>query len=280
MPDLEKDRPGWDVLDAGLDEARASFGPRLIAAYALGSLVHGGFEIDVSDVDLGLVLDALDRRVDKRVEAIKRRVAGRLSTPIAGRLSVFWSTWDDLAKRTGRGRFPWVDQIDLMENGVCVSGPDGRVGVVLPSGEDMRRRLVVESAEFMLNNLASREHDEQVLVPARLVARGRREMAKGVLFPVRFLYTLETGKVGSNASAVDHFLAGHGGALHELVRTAMQWRESSRDASGLDVTLLAGGLLPLHTEVVSRYRAELVALDRPDLEKALGKWLTRLTGAT
>jgi hypothetical protein len=279
VPDLEKDRPGWDVLDAGLHEARASFGPRLIAAYALGSLAHGGFAIDVSDVDLGLVLDTLDRRIEKRMEAIKRRVAGRLATPIAGRLSVFWSTWDDLAKRTGRGRFPWVDQIDLMENGVCVHGPDGRGGVVVPSGEDLRRRLVVESAEFMVNKLASPGHDEEILVPARLVARGRREMAKGVLFPVRFLYTLETGKVGSNASAVEHFLSGHGGALHELVRTAMQWREPSRDASGLDATVLAGGLLPLYAEVVSRYRAELVALERPDLERALGKWLARLTRA-
>ncbi len=35
---------------------RKVLGPRLVAAYALGSLAHGGFSPLVSDVDLGLVL--------------------------------------------------------------------------------------------------------------------------------------------------------------------------------------------------------------------------------
>jgi hypothetical protein len=279
LPDLERDQPGWEVLKAGLAEARASFGPSVVAAYAIGSLAHGGFAADVSDVDLALVLDALDRRVDKRVEQIKRKVAASLGTSIAGRLSVFWSTWDDLARRTGRGRFPWIDQLDLVESGVTVFGADGRARIVLPTGEDLRRRLLVESAEFMVKTLASPQHDEWLQVPQRLVAQGRREMAKAVLFPVRFLYTLETGKAGANAAAVEHFLAGHGGAVHELVRVAMRWRDSGLETSGLDVTLLAGALPPLYLEVVARYRAELVALGRPDLEKALGKWLARITPA-
>ena len=47
---------GNAVLQAALTRAQVMFGDRLVAAYALGSLAHGGFSSHVSDVDLGLVL--------------------------------------------------------------------------------------------------------------------------------------------------------------------------------------------------------------------------------
>src|SRR5215210_1591615 len=48
---------GEVVLAEAVAAYRQILGPRLLAAYALGSLAHGGFSPLVSDVDLGLIID-------------------------------------------------------------------------------------------------------------------------------------------------------------------------------------------------------------------------------
>ena len=45
------------LLDAVVSEAATSFGPRLLAVYAIGSLAHGGFSPMCSDVDAAIILD-------------------------------------------------------------------------------------------------------------------------------------------------------------------------------------------------------------------------------
>ena len=47
---------GEDVLADAVRVARGCLGGRLLAAYAVGSLAHGGFSALVSDIDLALVL--------------------------------------------------------------------------------------------------------------------------------------------------------------------------------------------------------------------------------
>lgn len=54
----------------------------------------------------------------------------------------------------------------------------------------------------MLENLAIPDRDAALLSPERLVAQGQREVAKAVLFPVRFLYTVTEGTPASNAEAM------------------------------------------------------------------------------
>ena len=44
---------GDDVLADAVRAAQQAFGERLLAAYPLGSLAHGGFSPLVSDVDVG-----------------------------------------------------------------------------------------------------------------------------------------------------------------------------------------------------------------------------------
>ena len=44
------------MLVRAVADYQRALGSRLIAAYTLGSLAHGGFSRLVSDVDLGLVL--------------------------------------------------------------------------------------------------------------------------------------------------------------------------------------------------------------------------------
>jgi len=54
------EQPNTGVANGVLEDAVTAFqtrlGSRLLAAYALGSLAHGGFSPHVSDVDLGLVI--------------------------------------------------------------------------------------------------------------------------------------------------------------------------------------------------------------------------------
>ena len=47
---------GHDVLADAVAAYTQALGERLVAAYALGSLAHGGFSPLVSDVDLALIL--------------------------------------------------------------------------------------------------------------------------------------------------------------------------------------------------------------------------------
>jgi predicted nucleotidyltransferase len=47
---------GQELLAATVDLAQELWRDRFVAAYALGSLAHGGFRPLVSDIDIGFVL--------------------------------------------------------------------------------------------------------------------------------------------------------------------------------------------------------------------------------
>ena len=81
-----------EVLAAAASAYRVELAERLIAAYALGSLAHGGFSPLVSDIDLGLIVgDPLRADDAERIEVIANaQKASKL--PLADRLSVFWGS--------------------------------------------------------------------------------------------------------------------------------------------------------------------------------------------
>src|SRR5713101_4892847 len=83
---------GEKVLLAAAAAFRAALGERLLAAYALGSLAHGGFSEFVSDIDLGLVVsDPLEPGDAERIETVADAEKAK-GTPLSERLSVFWGT--------------------------------------------------------------------------------------------------------------------------------------------------------------------------------------------
>jgi len=95
---------GERILTTPVAGAKEAWSDRLVAAYALGSLAHGGFSIHVSDVDLGFILS--DPLGDQDTEgmanlsaAIKASVA-----PLATRLSVFWGSIATLSGQTSGDR--------------------------------------------------------------------------------------------------------------------------------------------------------------------------------
>lgn len=105
-----EDREGGEqVLRTATAVAREVLGDHLSAAFALGSLAHGGFAPLASDVDLALVLDALPDDIGDRVADIRRATVERAGNPPAERLSVFWSDWHGVRHGAGPGLAAGID---------------------------------------------------------------------------------------------------------------------------------------------------------------------------
>ena len=282
---------GETVLLEAVDAYRSQLGDRLLAAYALGSLAHGGFSELVSDVDLGLILsDPLepgDPDSIQRVAASQRRKG----SPLRERLSVFWGTPATLAGECEGGRFPPLDRLDLLESGRLLAGSDeARARVQRPSTEE----LVITGAEFALDHLAAvrppsgddgalgsiraggSEAFQQIRSPELLAAQGVRQVTKLVLFPVRFLYTAATGHVGTNRDAVAHYLERVRTPSPRLVEAAFEWRTDPPSDRAAVAELLRAELVPLYLEFVEDHVQRLEAMGRDDLAGAFEEWRRQL----
>jgi hypothetical protein len=281
---------GEAVLADALAAYRIALGPRLLAAYALGSLAHGGFSPLVSDVDLGLILRNPVKITDRWT--IRRTASGARSggSALHQRLSVFWGTPATLSGRASGGRFPALDRLDLLEHGRLLAGQDARDGVPRPG----RDELLVAGAEFALGSLGGAgtlrhrlldlarhgEHHEDAVTeirdPALLVARGPRRLTKVVLFPVRFLFTAATGRVGTNAAAAEHYLAADDAPACELVAAAITWRVRPPADDQAAVALQRRELSPLYVQYLDDHIARLHAAGQHALANGFRRWRARL----
>jgi hypothetical protein len=277
---------GEAVLAQAIAAYQAAFRSRLIAGYALGSLAHGGFSPLVSDVDLGLILQDPLRTNDRlTVRTVARAVRADGS---ALHLSVFWGTPATLQGRAGGGRFPPLDRLDLLEYGRLLAGRDARRGLTRPGQEE----LLVAGAEFALGSLDGAgtlpgrlrgwarpgQHDDtvaEIRSPSRLVSRGPRRMTKVVLFPVRFLFTAATGRVGTNALAAEHYLASAAAPATELVAAALAWRQEP-PADETAAALLGRELIPLYAHYLDDHIERLSAAGQRRLAGRFRGWRARL----
>jgi hypothetical protein len=202
------------------------------------------------------------------------------------RLSVFWGTPATLGGQRRGGRFPPLDRLDLLEYGRLLTGQDLRSAVARPDHAE----LLVAGAEFALGYLGGarklpdrlrdwrRQSDstlDEIRTPAMLVSRGPRRLTKVVLFPVRFLFTAETGQVGSNSGAAAHYLANGYAPGATLVTAALAWRfEPPADD---DATALLGReLIPLYMHYIDDHITRLRAIDHHRLADSFHRWRTRL----
>ena len=263
------------VLQQSVKVAQSALDRRLIAVYALGSLAHGGFSPHVSDIDLGLVLHhPLEREDAQAVDAIALGVRGS-SGPLAERLSVYWGSLDTLGGNTGDGgRFPLVDVLDLKHYGRLLAGVDVRNEIRSPDP----RELIVSSARFALNRLATGAIEQQLRNADTVAAAGTRTLTKLVLFPIRLLFTASTGQVGRNAAAVEYFCAHHGEPLRRLAQSGLAWRDEPPAPGDPEVIhVLQAGLLRLYRIFVSDYENRcLRSSGETELGEAYRKWRERL----
>ena len=282
-------RQGEAVLARTVAAYRAALGSRLIAGYALGSLAHGGFSPLVSDIDLGLILrDPLRAQDRVTIHRVARSV--RAGESGAGeRLSVFWGTPTTLRGQGRGGRFPPLDRLDLLDHGRLLSGQDARPGLARPG----QAELLVAGAEFALGYLGGarklpgrlrdrgrfrRPGDDvlnEIRAPSRLVSRGPRRLTKIVLFPVRFLFTAQTGQVGTNALAVEHHLASPHVPATTLVSAALAWRLEP-PAPDEAVALLGRELIPLYVYYLDDHITRLRAVGSHRLADSFRRWRGRL----
>ena len=278
------------MLARAVSAYRAGLGSRLIAGYALGSLAHGGFSPLVSDVDLGLILQDPIRAKDRlTIRTVARSV--RAGGPgLHQRLSVFWGTPSTLRGQGRGGRFPPLDRLDLLDYGRLLTGQDARSGVARPE----RAELLVAGAEFALGYLGGyrkppdRLRDwarlrfrsdnvlDEIRTPARLVSRGPGRLTKIVLFPVRFLFTAETGQAGAGSLAAGHYLASADAPATALVTAALAWRLEPPADDEATALLLGRELIPLYVHYIDDHIARLHAVNHHRLADSFGRWRTRL----
>lgn len=279
---------GETVLAEAVAAYQVALGDRLLAAYALGSLAHGGFSALVSDVDLGLIVSDPIGPADAATVA---RVAGAEKakrSELHARLSVFWGTPATLTGDRDGGRFPPLDRLDLLESGRLLAGSDA-VRRSLPRPDTSE--LIVAGSEFALDYLAGvraprpaadgalasiglARHDAvaEILEPERLLKQGVRRVTKLTLFPVRFLYTATTGRVGTNDAAVERYLEDRRAPSRELVAAARAWRAGDALDDAVALELLAAEMVPLYLKYVDDHIARLDALRRADLRDAFEAW--------
>ncbi len=264
---------GERVLEGAVRLAADRWGTRLVAAYALGSLAHGGFSVHVSDVDLGLVLsDPLEAQDAPAIEALANTVKAG-GAPLAERLSIFWGSLATLSGAATGGRFPPLDRLDLEQWGRLLVGQDIRARLLVPTV----RELVIAGADFALQVLSIPEVTAELRDPAKLVNAGVIRLTKMVLFPVRLLFTVRTGQIGRNEAAVEYFTAVETGPAVDLARSGLTWREEPPDPSDPAVVdRLEKGLLPLYRLFLDEYAVRLRQYGELDLARAFEEWRQRL----
>ena len=259
-----------DVLADAVRLGRQSMGSRLLAAYALGSLAHGGFSSLVSDVDVALVLAGSVLPSDHELLLGVAEKVRAIGSPLHRRVSIFWGTPASLKGRTDGGRFPPLDRLCLLEHGRLLTGKDVRHGLPYPS----RTELVVTGVQFALDALA-----EDVVAYADqldlLITAGVRWMTKIVLFPVRFLFTAETGREGTNDAAAQHYLAQPQAPGTALVAAALDWRTNPPPREQA-AAMLANGFIPLYGHYLADHIQRLEAYREPNLAQAFRNWRSHL----
>lgn len=275
---------GEAALVAATRLARDILGDRLIGAFALGSLAHGGFLPSVSDVDLGLILgDPLEAADADKIERLR---LATLETKLAlsDKLSIFWGTPSSLSGATAGGRFPPYDRADLLEHGRLLEGRDARGGLPRPD----QKALDLDAAQMAIRLIGRADHPERAAPgdpwalplfdrPKDLIAQGARHLTKRILFPVRFLYTLRTGKVGRTDEATAMYLASATGPTAALVAAAMEWRLAAPVlADAAAVKKVAEGLVPLYQEFLREYERRMRVYGEDALGCELSAWSTRL----
>jgi predicted nucleotidyltransferase len=261
MSTEDRERPGWDVIEAAVAAAEERLGDRLSSAYAIGSLAHGGFAPSVSDVDLALLTGEVEGDMAEIVEEIQDEMAG--TWELGARLSIFHVPWADFDNPPEGARFPPIDRFDLVRYGVLVGGTDLRgTYATLPGAAEIRAQAV----ESALRRVTPEQLDADL---GQLAAGGVsvQDATKIVLWPVRLQHVCDIGQATGNADAVDHYRSLPDAGHSALAQDALAWRDlwtlPDPDAA---LARIDGEIRDFHVEVFRRVGARA---DTPRREELL-----------
>lgn len=254
------------VIADTMQAAQAVLGSEIEAIFTLGSLAHGGFAPLVSDVDVAIVVGATTPDTAARMARVQSLVVEKASSPLSARLSVFWADWH--AVRTGEGthtRLGPIDRLDLLDSGRLLIGSDLREPSIRPSRVD----LVVMSADHILGKFTD-AYLARLRDTLALLAGGPRAVTKAILFPVRFAYTLRTGRIGLNDDSA-RWYAAEGLPGSALALKALQWRSEGIADAAQAGQLLDAELDAIHGECFAGYAKEMEGLGEASRAAALAE---------
>lgn len=266
-------RAAEDVVARTVRAAVSRWGDRLVAAYAIGSLAHGGFSEHSSDIDVALILAPPLQALDKmQAEAVRNEVVVS-GLELADRLSLFWSSLAPSSLGDEYERLPAVDLLDLQRSGRLIHGRDVRHHMQVPS----YRELLISCASFALRRLADERGLKRIHDPKLLLCDEKASLTKFVLYPARLIYTAHTGEVGSNSDAAAHFRNVAPTAISALVSLALEWRNRpDRDAPPAASGLLVTALCPLYRMFIDDFARRLDEQGAHELTARYRGWLVEI----
>ena len=198
---------------------RAQLGERLIGAYRIGSLAHGGFSHHYSDIDMALVTE---HGFDTATLATLRSLAAERDAALGQKLSLFWSD-----RHFTIGRFPPLDRADYLDHAMVLTERE-RIRPAPPTRDEIR--LYLKGAPFAnwMEN-ADRFAAMDVLTPS-----DHKAFIRTLLYPARLVYSWTTGRMGSNDEAVA-FTCEHPppGVNTDILTKALAYRRAAADPDAL-----------------------------------------------
>jgi predicted nucleotidyltransferase len=205
--------------DALSSSYRAQLGERLIGAYIIGSLAHGGFSRRYSDIDVGLITESA---LDAATLTTLRSLAAECDATLSQKLSVFWAD-----RGFTVGRFPPLDLIDYLDRAVVLTERE-RVLPVRPTLEEIHGYLSGAPLTNWTEN-ARRFAGMSALAPG-----DHKLFIRTLLYPARLAYSWSTGLMGSNDDAVA-FTRKHPppGMNIDILTSALKYRQAAADPDEL-----------------------------------------------
>jgi hypothetical protein len=140
------------------------------------------------------------------------------------------------------------------------------------------RDLLLSSAAFGLRRLGDEAGIAHLREPAPLLRGGIVVATKFVLYPVRLLYSAQTGEVAANPDAVDHFAAFAPAPARALALQALEWRDDpSALAAPRAAAALQAGLRPLYRLFVEESARRLREQEEGLLMQRYREWSRAIT---
>jgi hypothetical protein len=192
-------------------------GSQLAGFYLIGSLAHGGFSPRYSDIDVALVAEK--PLTQSQIEFV-RQMIGAHSQALASRVSLFWTD-----RHFSVGRFPPLDRIDFLDHAVPLI-ERRRLSPERPTLSEVRGYLAGEPLRKWSEETRRWSEADELPPPER------KRYLRALLYPARYVYSWQTGRIASNDEAVA-YLKGHAPGASGVVERALQCRNSGQDPDAL-----------------------------------------------
>ena len=198
---------------------RAQLGERLVGAYLIGSLAHGGFSHRYSDIDVVLVTED---GLDAATLTALRSLAAERDAKLGQKVSLFWSD-----RRFAIGRLPPLDRSDYIDHAIMLTERE-RVLPLRPTLDEIR--IYLRGAPFSTWT-ENAYHFAQMDV---LTSGDHKAFIRTLLYPARLVYSWTTGRMASNDEAVT-FACEHRppGMNTDILTRTLACREAAADPDAL-----------------------------------------------